>query len=839
MRAPLSRPLRCEPLEARDQPAGIVVASVAGGVLTLTGDDADNAVSLLQTGTTIEVTGQAGTTITGGPTFPNVTAIRAVLADGNDSLGIDATAAFSLPGAVTADLGDGNNFLTLATSAKLELGSLGVTAGDGFDVVFVAGGAGLGSKITGNVSVALGVGYNAQEPPYNDSTVTFQGLDLTGAGGLVVTALDGDETLTLNDVRVTKAVTANGGDGSFDVIAVGGTLGSVSLTSVGRQPSNPYDGTTLTATGTTVTGSVALKSRAGALLDWSDGATGPVTVTAGSGGYTTSTFHGTTTVTGNLTVKGFRNTLTADRLADLTVTGDVSVSAGYFSTLSTSEAILRARNISVSGTGGAEFSSYDSLEENTAHVAASGAMTIRGRTASFTQYGGQVTVGTKLSIVADRQADFYAATAYAFDAAKPKTTVTNGALLLQGRNANYYQMEGEVTTRTGLSVIAAEDAAFLAEERFQTEDPDNAGVYDSAAGAKTAVTAGKLLVQGGTSASYFQSEGDASFAGGAAVVSAGGSASFGADVGDGFDSVGPKTAAAGGLSVQGQSASFDQSGGLAAFAGGLSVVGRDGAQFRVETGETYDVNFDYFDVPADTTAAAGALTVRGGTGEVHIGFVGDESTVGKDVTIFGQGHHRIYFKADTGVTVGGKLSSTGAGGDHDWFVVGGDFSVTRDATIALGAGANFIDFGDDGGATTIGGNLSLTTGNGSDVYLLNALSVTGTTTITTGAGADRVSILGPTTFTGAVTVDLGGGADTLAVADEAGTAGPVTFTGASRVKFGAGNDTVRLGLAVAAGGDANSRVAFAGSGFLNLDGGLNLNTFATRPGSSTPATSRS
>ena len=148
-------------------------------------------------------------------------------------------------------------------------------------------------------------------------------MDLTGPAGLAITAQDGDELLTLTDVRVTKAVVANGGDGSLDVVTNGSTLGSLSLTSIGREPGNPYDGTTLTANATTVAGPVTLKSGAGVRLEYTGGSTGAVSVTAGPGGFTTNDFYGATTVNGNVTVKGYRRLTKSG--ADLTVTGDVAI----------------------------------------------------------------------------------------------------------------------------------------------------------------------------------------------------------------------------------------------------------------------------------------------------------------------------------------------------------------------------------------------------------------------------------------------------------------------------------------------------------------------------------
>ena len=53
----------------------------------------------------------------------------------------------------------------------------------------------------------------------------------------------------------------------------------------------------------------------------------------------------------------------------------------------------------------------------------------------------------------------------------------------------------------------------------------------------------------------------------------------------------------------------------------------------------------------------------------------------------------------------------------------------------------------------------LSTGSGSDVVSLAAISVAGPTTINTGAGADRLHLLDGAVFEAIVTADLGGGAD--------------------------------------------------------------------------------
>ena len=134
----------------------------------------------------------------------------------------------------------------------------------------------------------------------------------------------------------------------------------------------------------------------------------------------------------------------------------------------------------------------------------------------------------------------------------------------------------------------------------------------------------------------------------------------------------------------------------------------------------------------------------------------------------------------------------------------------------------------------------MTTGNGTDsVSVINA-RVTGTTTISTGAGADELNLRTGATFDGPVTIDLGGGADMftagLALADPFDPttiiipAGAVTFNGNATVRLGTGNDQMQLGVA----GDPDGRVVFGAAGTLTVDGDANLNTFDPQAGQYDP-----
>src|SRR6476660_4883284 len=132
-------PLALHQLESRDNPNGTVTASVAGGVLTLTGDDLDNSIAVDQTGAgSFTVSGAANTAIQGGPNFTGVNSIVANLADGNDVVALfgsvdqdsDGLTDFILPGAVTINAGDGSNILGLTGSGKVQVSAFSYTGGD-------------------------------------------------------------------------------------------------------------------------------------------------------------------------------------------------------------------------------------------------------------------------------------------------------------------------------------------------------------------------------------------------------------------------------------------------------------------------------------------------------------------------------------------------------------------------------------------------------------------------------------------------------------------------------------------------------------------------------------
>jgi len=212
--------LALQTLEGREVPAGNVAASFsATGVLTLIGDNASNDVTLRVTGTTLTITGNAGTTINGRTSvsaFAAVRGVQATLNGGDDVLRTDPTANFFVPGSVGINLGLGNNALNFVTAGRLTLGSLGVSAGSGNDAITVAGGLRTGSAINGTLSIGTGTGANV---------VALRRL-VVGGPAFVSTG-DGVDTLAIVASTFLNSFTANLGAGN-DAIRIAQATGAVS-----------------------------------------------------------------------------------------------------------------------------------------------------------------------------------------------------------------------------------------------------------------------------------------------------------------------------------------------------------------------------------------------------------------------------------------------------------------------------------------------------------------------------------------------------------------------------------------------------------------------------------
>jgi hypothetical protein len=233
-RARTPRPLRFDRLEARDNPTGAVTAVQVGDVLTLTGDDLDNAIQVSNVNndsarTTVTVTGQNGTLIGNATskTFEKVRALKIVMNGGNDAVTTNPAAGeFEFWGPVGIDLGDGNNSLTLDPAGRLYVENLTVKAGDGFDAILVNGDPASTKDDLFNPSFNLGDG---------GADVSLNSF--AAVGPLKVKAGHGAESLALNNVTLTvlntadkpAPLTAQFGDGPASVTLSTGGLAAGAL----------------------------------------------------------------------------------------------------------------------------------------------------------------------------------------------------------------------------------------------------------------------------------------------------------------------------------------------------------------------------------------------------------------------------------------------------------------------------------------------------------------------------------------------------------------------------------------------------------------------------------
>ena len=244
--------MELEPLEERIAPAGSVAAEVIGGFLVITGDAADNVISIDQLGLgagQFRIWGNDGTTVGGASSmeFSGVSkGIRLFMGGGSDGAGLDHIA---VSGSVTFDGGDGDN--TLEASGCSIGGKLAVTNGAGFQSTYVSGsvrgnlsitngdggsGVSVGASVGGNLVVKNGAGGDelVVTAPVGGSVSVTNGMgDVMAAfasaigGNLTMKTLDGAQAVSLSGADVGK-VTISHGSGDSDVLVahslIGGTL---------------------------------------------------------------------------------------------------------------------------------------------------------------------------------------------------------------------------------------------------------------------------------------------------------------------------------------------------------------------------------------------------------------------------------------------------------------------------------------------------------------------------------------------------------------------------------------------------------------------------------------
>lgn len=227
----VSRSLLVEQLERRCVLAGNVFASVAGGVLTLRGDDLGNVIGVTQPGSnTVQVTG-VGTTINGSAqpaTFSGVTSIFADLRGGDDSLGISRNTPV-LTQLLTEIAKPNPSIPNYSTAERFVLsGGIQVIGGNGNDSFGVVGSIGrnvftdmgAGNDRVGVLSSALGAEITAIAGDGAD-TVLVQNSEVKAH--IRIDTGRNDDVIRVVNVSA-NSVSLEGGEGNDQVVVSGATI---------------------------------------------------------------------------------------------------------------------------------------------------------------------------------------------------------------------------------------------------------------------------------------------------------------------------------------------------------------------------------------------------------------------------------------------------------------------------------------------------------------------------------------------------------------------------------------------------------------------------------------
>src|SRR5262245_39221837 len=221
MTPPHPRRLGVEPLEGRLTPAGNVTASLVGGQLTVVGDDAANDIRVIQSGSTLTITGQVGTTVNGSAsaTFSADSLSKAefTMRGGDDHVFLIALRASN---DVVIEMADGDDIVEVS---NVRTGNnLTVKGGQGDDLFGVAN-----TTVGGDLNAELDEGeatlfLTRMNIAKNLSVITKDQDDLISIDGAITVGEDltietgkGDDIVTVADL-VTAAPVSVGKSLSID-----------------------------------------------------------------------------------------------------------------------------------------------------------------------------------------------------------------------------------------------------------------------------------------------------------------------------------------------------------------------------------------------------------------------------------------------------------------------------------------------------------------------------------------------------------------------------------------------------------------------------------------------
>ncbi|MFN9720985.1 MAG: beta strand repeat-containing protein, partial [Planctomycetota bacterium] len=179
---------RMEWLESRALLAGNVLVTLQDGLARITGDNNDNAVEVVASGSSVVVRGLNGTTINSGASAFTL-----------------ATSSTTFPGSLVAMLGAGNDSISVRSGVTIS-GTTRLNGEAGNDALAVSG------TLTGRVALNAGAG-----------TDSIAVLNVTAPGGLRLDS-SGTAVIAISGSTIGSALDISTGNGSDEIVVTGTTV---------------------------------------------------------------------------------------------------------------------------------------------------------------------------------------------------------------------------------------------------------------------------------------------------------------------------------------------------------------------------------------------------------------------------------------------------------------------------------------------------------------------------------------------------------------------------------------------------------------------------------------
>lgn len=642
-------------------------------------------------------------------------------------------------GTVTVSSGGAGEIFMGLLSVYNGVTKINVIANDGNDSVTLTN-----VKITGLVTVSGGDG---------DNVVTGAGGSL---GSLTVTNLDGIDQTNYSNATVAGAVTISNGDGPSEVLLTTMTCGSVQVTNLEGGDVVGFNGA-VAVTGTTVINNGLGSS--GVVFDGGTILLGGLTITNGAG-YNHEAFLGFVSAKAITITNG--NGLSTTRLTSSgTIVGAVSITnaEGYDvfeigDLLSGTGTVNITGNLTIANKGGGSSNRLkgtvtgfvwvtglagDDYVHALQNLNVTGTTTLNfgtGDSGADFQSSGTLNFGGTLSITSTDGVDF-------FKINSPNPIALKSVTLNRGNGNTTTELRGTITGNLSITSLVGNDEILA---------PSSLKVTGTST----------LNLGNGNSTVNFQSTGTLNFGGALSITSADGN--------DVFQIKSPNPILLKAVAIN--------------WGLGNSSVDIDG-----------------------TTITMDALSIIGNFGNHEVTFKGTSLTT-KTVTLNFKGYTDIQGHA-TSMAINGNLSLTIIGDSNT--VIYTPLNVTGTTTASLGTGHDAVVFYAGG---TLTGAVSITGNSGPDRLELTGMTVMGNVTANLGTGNDFVSV-DNSVFKETVGLTLGAGTDHVAV-EQQNLGTETKFEKAVTINADAGADIIEVGRS----GDANDFARFLLG--LTVNGGLGI-----------------